>query len=76
MTKTASQGQVLRAPSPAKIAAYVKAALAGGLKPGEFDVRAVGVEVAILTHAAAPVVTSEPDEQAWEAKRAQWRRSA
>jgi len=66
-----------RLASQAAVARFIKAALASGLKPGEFDVRAVGDEVTILTHPATQAVASETkDESAWSGAMAKWRRSA
>lgn len=65
------------APSQALVTRYIKAALAAGLKAGEFDVRAVGDEVTILTHpAGSPLPSPDQDKDTWSGAMAKWRRSA
>lgn len=55
----------------------IRAALSAGLKAGEFDVRAVGDEVTILTHPPAAALPSpDQDDEAWKKAMGKWRRSA
>ena len=61
--------------SQATVTRFIKAALAAGLKAGEFDVATDGDRVTILTHPAAEA-PSEPGEDAWRERMAKWRQSA
>jgi hypothetical protein len=65
------------AASQAVLTRAIKAALAAGLKSGEFEVFAEGGRVRILTHRAGEVVASaDQDDDAWAGAMAKWRRSA
>lgn len=63
--------------SQALVTRHIKAALAAGLKVGEFEVVTEGDAVRILTHPAAQAVPSpDQDKDAWAGAMAKWRRSA
>lgn len=65
------------AATQAAVTRHIKAALAAGLKPGEFDVVTEGDAVRILTHQAmAPASSQSQDDEAWAKGLAKWRRSA
>lgn len=65
------------AATQATLTRAIRAALAAGLKAGEFDIKAEGDQIIILTHPAAEGVASgDQGEDAWRERMAKWRRSA